>query len=97
MWNQLWLTLRNLIEALARSGHAEPAAVLYGGMRASPNATPVSGADALRLSGVLDEVAVQLGAAAVTEHQKRGAGLGDAGAVAYAHDVLRGILGGAGG
>ena len=91
-WAQQWLTLRSLVEALARTGHAEGAAVLYGAMGASTNATPLIGADAVRLGAVLAGLRDDLGEPARTDLQARGAGLGDAGAVAYAVGILHEIL-----
>ena len=60
-WNQLWVTLRTLIEVLARVGRAAPAAVLHGALGASPTATPLVGADAARLAVIEDGLRHALG------------------------------------
>ena len=92
-WQQQWLTLRNLVEALARAGRHEHAAVLHGAMRASRLAPPLNGPDAGRLARVLDALGEAMGSADLMLHQERGAMLGDIGAVSYALEVLREIPG----
>ena len=89
-WNQLWVTLRTLIEVLARVGHAAPAAVLHGALGASPTATPLVGADAARLALVEYGLRGALGEE-FAGTDTRGAGLGDVGAVSYAVETLRGL------
>lgn len=92
-WQQLWLTLRSLEETLARAGQHEPAAVLHGAMPARRHAPPLNGPDAIRLGAVLTRLREVRGDEELIRRQTEGAALGDAGAVAYAHAVLRGILG----
>ena len=76
---------------LAGTGRLEPAAVLHGAMTASATATPLVGSDARRIADVLHHLQNALGTDVLTEHQARGAALGDADALAYARDVLREI------
>jgi hypothetical protein len=92
-WTQQWITIRTLIETLSRVGAAEAATVLYGALGASPTASPLRGEDLDRLSAVAGCLEAELGDEAFARHQTRGASLGDAGAVSYATEVLRGLLG----
>lgn len=94
IWPQQWLTLRNLVETLARLHHDEPAAVLFGAMEASALAPPLIGADAERMAPMLERLRERLGEADLERHQQHGAALGDTGAVAYARQVLREIADG---
>jgi hypothetical protein len=91
----MWITLRILIETLDRVGEMAPAAVLYGALVASPTAPPLVGADATRLSAVLDHLGRELGEEELRCHQEHGAGLGDNGAVAFALEAIHSILGSA--
>lgn len=91
-WNQQWATLRTLIETLARAGHGEPAAVLYGALCASPTATPLIAADATRLEGAVARLRTELGEEQLAAATARGAALGDIGAVSYAIQTLRALV-----
>src|SRR6185436_1625330 len=53
-WTQQWLTLRNLLELLARLGAHEETAVLYGACGASTASQPSYGPEADRLNTVVD-------------------------------------------
>jgi hypothetical protein len=53
----------------------------------------VRGEDLDRLSAVAECLQAELGDEAFARHQTRGVSLGDAGAVSYAAEVLRGLLG----
>jgi hypothetical protein len=48
-WTPLWVTLRTLVEFLARVGAWHDAATLYGAVTAAANGAPAYGADANRL------------------------------------------------
>ena len=87
-WTQLWITIRSLIEALQRSGHARPAAVLSGALRTSPTASAPTGADARRLAVIERELIAQLGAAAYQSLHADGAAMSDADALAYTLTTL---------
>jgi predicted ATPase/DNA-binding SARP family transcriptional activator len=87
-WTQLWIAIRSLIEALEQRGHPEPAAVLYGALAASPNASPLAGADATRLARVAADLTTRLGPAAFDALRARGKAMGDDSALSYAIDVL---------
>jgi predicted ATPase/class 3 adenylate cyclase len=91
-WNQQWFTIRTLIEALARTGQNEAAAVLHGALCTSPTATPLAGPDAARLAAVVDRLRGDLGPERLEALRARGASLGDAGAVSYAIEILRDLV-----
>jgi len=48
-WTPLWVTLRTLVELLARAGAWHDAAALYGAVTAASNGAPPFGSDAARL------------------------------------------------
>jgi predicted ATPase/DNA-binding SARP family transcriptional activator len=48
-WTPLWVTLRTLVELLARAGAWHDAATLYGAVAAASNGAPPFGSDAARL------------------------------------------------
>ena len=48
-WTPLWVTLRTLVELLARAGAWNDAAALYGAVTAASNGAPPFGSDATRL------------------------------------------------
>jgi predicted ATPase len=93
-WNEMWVTLRILIETLDRLGQSEPAAVLYGAISASGSAPPIVGQDASRLSVALEHLREGLGPDALRHHEEQGAELGDNGAVTFALAAIRSIVGG---
>jgi predicted ATPase len=80
-WTQLWTAMRSVIDLLIRIGADEDAATLYGAVEASPTATPVFGDDAERLRSALRIGTERLGANHVAAAVRRGAALGDDGAV----------------
>ena len=87
-WTHLWMAIRALIETLARLHRHADAAVLLGALRASPRATRVFGADAVREQAVESAARVALGLAfepALAE----GAALGDAEAIALARRLTQ--------
>jgi hypothetical protein len=88
-WMQQWLTIRTLIETFARIGRDEEATILYGALTTSRTATPVTGADAVRLNEVLSALGERLGADRVQALLAKGAMLGDQQAVEYALGALR--------
>jgi hypothetical protein len=93
-WTQQWLTLRNLVDLLARLGADEPAAVLYGACIASTTSPPSYGPEAERLEAVVVSLVSSLGEEAFDDARARGATLGDADAVSFAAAVTRRLLAG---
>jgi predicted ATPase len=91
-WTQQWLTLRNLVELLARLGAHEPTAVLYGACTASTASSPSYGAEADRLEAVVDTLVSSLGEKAFGDAKARGETLSDDEAVAFASAVIRRLL-----
>lgn len=88
-WIQQRITLRNLVDLLARVGAHEPAAVLYGACTASSTATPAYGAEARRLQGVVAALVSNLGQQRVEEATARGARLSGDEAVCFASETIR--------
>jgi tetratricopeptide (TPR) repeat protein len=91
-WTQQWLTLRNLVELLARLGAHEPTAVLYGACAASTASQPLYGPEADRLQAVVDTLVVSLGEEAFGRAKARGETLSDDGVFSFASEVVRGLL-----
>jgi len=91
-WTQQWLTLRNLVELLARLGAHEPAAVLYGACTASKSSPPSYGPEADRLEAVVSALVSGLGENAFNDANTRGATLSDDEAVSFASNVTRRLL-----
>jgi hypothetical protein len=91
-WTQQWLTLRNLVELLARLGAQEPTAVLYGACTASTVSQPLYGPEADRMKAVVDILVSSLGEEAFAEAKARGATLSDDEAVSFASAVTRRLL-----
>ena len=89
-WNQLWVAVRGLIEALARHGWHREAALLLGAHEASERSSPPFGADAETLAQVRADLAAALGPA-LEGALAEGAALGDDRAVALAYDVVRAV------
>jgi hypothetical protein len=91
-WSQQWLTLRNLVELLARLGAHEPTAVLYGACTASTASSPSYGPEADRLKAVVDTLISSLGEEAFDEAKARGETLSGDEAVEFALAVIRRLL-----
>jgi tetratricopeptide (TPR) repeat protein len=91
-WNQMWVTLRILVETLDRLGESAPAAVISGAISASASAPPIVGPDASRLSVALEHLREDLGPDVLRHHEEQGAELGDNGAMAFALEAIRSIL-----
>jgi predicted ATPase/DNA-binding SARP family transcriptional activator len=91
-WTQQWITLRNLVELLARVGAHEPAAVLYGACTASTTSPPSYGPEADRLEGVVNTLVSSLGEKAFEDAKARGETLSDDEAVSFALDSTRRLL-----
>jgi hypothetical protein len=83
-WTQQWVMLRSLVATLVRLGRDEPAAVLYGALSASPTAAPLFGADAERLTRVVETMQRRAGRGQFGAWVERGRHLGDDGAVEFA-------------
>ena len=83
-WTQQWVTLRNVIDLLARMGTDEPAAILCGALGASRSATPLFGADADRLANTTAALQTRLGEQQHRRCLARGAAMTDDDAVLYA-------------
>ena len=91
-WTQVWIAVRALVETLSRSGRHGDAATLLGALDVSPRATPVYGADAVRVDAVRAAARVALGADFDVATRK-GAALGDQGALALARTLARSTTG----
>ena len=91
-WPRQWLTLRNLVELIARVGADEPAAVLYGACTASPTSPQIYGPEVQRLEGVVATLLCRLGQEAFDQARRRGASLSDDQAVSFASAVTRRLL-----
>jgi aryl-alcohol dehydrogenase-like predicted oxidoreductase len=91
-WPRQWLTLRNLVELIARVGADEPAAVLYGACTASPTSPQIYGPEVHRLEGVVATLVSRLGQEAFDQARRRGASLSDEEAVSFASAVTRRLL-----
>lgn len=91
-WTQQWITLRNLVELLARLGAHEPAAVLYGACAASTTSPPSYGPEADRLEAVVGTLVSSLGERAFGDAKARGETLSDDEAVSFASAVTRRLL-----
>lgn len=91
-WTQQWLTLRNLVELLARLGAHEPTAVLYGACTVSTASSPSYGPEADRLKAVVDTLVFSLGEPAFGEAKARGETLSGDQAVSFALAVTRRLL-----
>ena len=91
-WTQQWTMLRSLMTTLGRLGRDEPAAVLYGAMRASPTAAPLFGTDAERMADVLRTIEERAGAEQLAAWIEQGAALRDDEVV----DLARAAAGSAG-
>ena len=86
-WTQQWTMLRSLITTLVRLGRDEPAAVLYGGMKASRTAAPVYGSDAERLTDVLRAMEERAGPRQLGAWVEQGRQLRDDQVIAYARSA----------
>ncbi len=84
IWNQQWLAIRILIEALDRDHEHEAVATLVGAYAASASAGPTYGTDAERLDDATERARRQLGNEAFAEAQRRGAAMSDERASAFA-------------
>ncbi len=82
-WTQQWITLRNVIDLLARLGADEPAAILCGALGASRSATPLFGADADRLASTSAALCGRLGERRHRDLLARGAAMTDDDAVMF--------------
>ena len=91
-WPRQWLTLRNLVELIARVGADEPAAVLYGACTASSTSPQIYGPEVHRLEGVVATLVSRLGQEAFDQARRRGASLSDEEAVSFASAVTRRLL-----
>ncbi len=84
IWNQQWLAIRLLIEALTRDHEYDDAAVLVGAYDASPFAGPTYGDDADRLTTAMERAQEALGPERYAAANQRGAALTDSQAASYA-------------
>ena len=91
-WPQQWVTLRNLLELLARLGHHECAAVLYGAVTASPSPPPENGPEAERLARAMALIECALGAPPTSDAIARGCSMTKDDAVAYARNEIGRLL-----
>jgi len=91
-WNMQWMTLRTLVELLARLGRDADAARLYGAMTASATASPLAGADAVRIAEAVATMRARLGDERFEATRAAGAALSDSEAVAFALECVGGRL-----
>ena len=91
-WSQQWLTLRNLVELLARLGAYEPTAVLYGACTASKECPPSYGREAERLDAVVATLVSNLGDSGFSDAKARGAALSDDEVFSFASTVMQRLL-----
>ncbi len=87
IWNQQWLAIRLLIEALDRDHDHEAAAVLLGAYDASRLAGPAYGDDANRLATAIARAQEALGLDRYGDVHRRGATLTDAQAASFARTL----------
>lgn len=87
-WTHQWITLRNLVELLARTGQTEAAVALHRASTTSASAPPLFGEQGDRLAALMEQARAELGEAAWTAARRRGAVLGDAEAVAFARATI---------
>jgi tetratricopeptide (TPR) repeat protein len=88
-WTQLWLTLRNLVELVGRLGAYEDAAVLFGACAAFNRTSRPYGAEADRLSAVVETLVANLDQRGFEDATARGEALDDGEAVEFAAAVTR--------
>ena len=91
-WAQQWITLRNLVELLARLGRHEPAAVLFGAVEASPVPPPGAGAEADRLALAISTLEAALGAEQLSRSIAHGRSMPKDDLVAYARAEIETCL-----
>jgi predicted ATPase len=89
-WNMQWTTVRTLIELLTRLGRDAEAVSLYGAMTASATASPLAGADAIRIAEAVQTLRARLGNERFEAAQARGSAMSDNDAVAFALDCVGG-------
>jgi predicted ATPase/class 3 adenylate cyclase len=91
-WTQQWLTLRNLVELLARLGRLEAAAVLHGAVEAAGQGAPKGTAEARRLGTALALVRAGLGANVSIDVEARGRAMARDDVVAFARAEVASLL-----
>jgi predicted ATPase/DNA-binding SARP family transcriptional activator len=89
IWNQQWLAIRLLIEALDRDGEVEPVAILTGAYAAFELAGPAYGEDAARLADAANRARLRLGAERYAASQRHGATLTGDETAAFARSLTR--------
>ncbi len=89
VWNQGWLSVRLLIEALHRDHEHAAVAVLAAAHATAVHAGPAYGEDAIRLGEATAAARRALGSRAYDEATHRGACLSDEAALAYARGLTR--------
>lgn len=92
LWTSQWVTLRTLVELLARVGRLRDAATLYGAVMTATTGAPAYGADRERLSSAGAELRAQLGDAGFDEAVAEGERLEADAAVALAQNIVRRAL-----
>ena len=81
--------LRSLVTTLARLGRDEPAAVLYGALKASQTAAPLFGADTARLAEAVERIEERAGRRQLAAWVERGRRLCDDEVLAFARAAAR--------
>jgi predicted ATPase len=74
-WAPQWVTLRHLVDLLARHGPAIEAAILYGAVTSSRTGAPPFGSDAALLQDARNRIAAEIGDAALAREARHGSTL----------------------
>jgi predicted ATPase/DNA-binding SARP family transcriptional activator len=74
-WAPQWVTLRHLVDLLARNGAATQAATLYGAVISSRTGAPPYGSDAALLDHVHGRITAEIGETAFARESERGSTL----------------------
>ena len=92
-WAPQWVTLRNLVELLARHRAASEAAILYGAITASGTGPRPYGADERLLDDVRDRITAEIGSDAFADRCRHGASLPRDDIVAIALEAIERVRG----
>ncbi len=88
-WTAQWVTLRTLVDLLAKMGATSEAAVIYGAVTSARSGAPPYGADEARLQRVAERLHSSLGDAPFERCLRQGEALRDDEVIAAALDAVR--------